>query len=100
MQVNIRVVDIRFDDYDLYIGRENKTYYLKASKWANPFVIRREVDRASVLEKYRIYVLNNPELYNSLEELNGKTLGCWCVGKKCHGHILKELLEEKYRKND
>lgn len=25
----------------------------------------------------------------------GKTLGCWCSPKKCHGDILVELIEKK-----
>ena len=28
---------------------------------------------------------------NDLDELKGKTLGCWCKPNNCHGDILIEL---------
>jgi hypothetical protein len=40
-------------------------------------------------------VLNNKELFDSLEELEGKTLGCHCKPKECHGDVLIELLQYK-----
>lgn len=30
---------------------------------------------------------------NSLHELNGKVLGCWCAPGPCHGDVLVELFE-------
>ncbi len=83
--------------YDLYIGRANKWYGLEASKWGNPFYLKRESDRIEVLAKYKEYILETPELYDSLEELEGLTLACWCYPKLCHGNALIELLE--YKKN-
>lgn len=44
--------------------------------------------------KYRQYVLES-HLYDDLEELNGKILGCWCDPKPCHGHVLIELIQDK-----
>ena len=87
-------------EYDIYIGRANKFRNIDASKWANPFVMKNESDRERVLSEYRNYVLNNNRLYNSLEELRGKKLACWCYDpsnpkKVCHGAILIELLEKR-----
>jgi hypothetical protein len=31
----------------------------------------------------------------SLDELEGKTLGCFCKPKPCHGDVLLELLSQK-----
>ena len=80
--------------YDLYIGRELN--YPKAkfnrSKWANPFSVKR-YGREEALRLYKEYVRNTPDLYNSLPELEGKILGCWCKPESCHGDILFELLE-------
>ena len=45
-------------------------------------------NRAEALEKYEKYLLENETLFNSLIELQGKTLGCWCKPNKCHGDIL------------
>lgn len=96
----IKIVNIRDPKakYDLYIGRANKWRGLEGSKWGNPFVMKNEADRQRVLDEYKKYILNTPELYDALEELDEKTLGCWCSPKKCHGDILKELLEEKRKK--
>lgn len=77
------VVNIRFDKYDVYIGRP--------SKWGNPFVIGKDGTRKEVLEKYRQYILSKPELLKDLHELKGKTLGCYCKPLPCHGDILEEL---------
>jgi len=46
------------------------------------------------LDKYAQYVRENPDLWNSLMELDGKVLGCWCAPSPCHGHILIQLLNE------
>jgi hypothetical protein len=83
----------------MYIGRD-MTFYVKGtngSKWSNPYKVKKYgVDKA--LELYKNFVLNNKELLDSLDELEGKVLGCWCVtseNKKCHGQILIELLKMK-----
>ncbi len=93
------------DPYDIYIGR--------GSKWGCPYTIIKDrptlaseiVDsKEEALSKYKEYVLNNPELMESLSELEGKTLGCFCKPEKCHGDILVELLSksklEKLLKNN
>lgn len=75
----------------VYIGRENRHLNLLASKWANPFVMKREADREEVLKKFKEYILNIPELLFSLHELDNKVLACYCSPKRCHGNILIEL---------
>lgn len=88
-----KVVHCKKDNYDIYIGRP--------TKWGNPFThkigtkAKYIVDtREEAVEKYREYIKNKPELMNDLSELKGKTLGCWCKPKACHGDILKELVEK------
>ena len=80
------VVNIRNDKYDVYIGR--------GSKWGNPFKIGRDGDREEVIDKYRKYIINKPELLDRLKELKGKVLGCFCKPKACHGDILIELINK------
>ena len=36
--------------------------------------------------------LKNDPLF--LEPLRDKTLGCWCVPNKCHGHVIKAYLNK------
>lgn len=87
-----RVVHCKKERYDVYIGR--RTRQLPGSIWANPFRIGRDGTRDEVIEKYRKYILDKPELLGQLESLRGKTLACWCSPQKCHGDVLIELLGE------
>lgn len=89
----IRVVNLgnKAVDFTLYIGRANRWRKLPASKWANPFVIGKDGTRAEVIEKYREYVLQRPDLVAALPELDDQTLGCWCHPEACHGDVLVQL---------
>jgi Domain of unknown function (DUF4326) len=64
---------------------------LPASKWANPFKIVRDGTRDEVIEKYRDWLLGQPDLMAALPELRGKDLACWCAPKACHGDVLLRL---------
>jgi hypothetical protein len=83
----LKVVHCKKESYDVLIDR--------TTKWGNPFVIGRDGTRSEVIEKYRNYILKNQELLDSLDELKGKVLGCWCKPKSCHGDVLVELLEQE-----
>ncbi len=63
----------------------------KDSIWANPFKIDKDGTRDQVIQKYREYILNKPDLLAKLPELKGKTLGCWCSPEACHSDVLREL---------
>jgi len=79
-----KVVNLNKEPYDIYIGR--------GSKWGNPF---KEGTREENIENYRNYILNSPDLLDSLQDLEGKVLGCFCKPKKCHGDILVQLIEDR-----
>lgn len=90
------LVNLNKEPYDVYIGR--------GSKWGCPYTIIKDrptlakeiVDsKEEALAKYREYVLASPELMESLDELEGKVLGCFCKPEKCHGDVLLELLTQK-----
>ena len=76
---------------NVYIGRQTKT--VQGSKWGNPYVITWNFNRRQAVQHYKVYIHRNKELLQSLGELRGKTLGCWCAPRWCHGHILKQLLD-------
>ena len=76
--------------YDVFIGRP--------SKWGNPFHSGEDGTRSEVIEKYREWILNQPDLLKSLDELDGKVLGCWCKPRACHGDVLVELVMARKRK--
>ena len=95
MLVNLRKVNVQEwvkNPQNIYIGR--KTEFLEASKWANPFAISYTNNRESVVSKFEQYIRNNCELLKDIQELKGKNLGCWCHPKRCHGTVLKQLLQE------
>jgi hypothetical protein len=79
------VVHCQKEDYDVYIGRP--------SKWGNKFVIGKDGTREEVVKKYREWLLTQPELLDSLRELKGKRLACWCYPRLCHGNVLTELAD-------
>lgn len=84
-----KVVHIKNQPYDVYIGRP--------SKWGNPYSHKEGTKaeflvstRKEAVAKYEEYLINHPTLINDLSELKGKTLGCWCYPKSCHGDILSK----------
>ena len=103
--INVRKNELKKQDYDdfehwnneprsLYIGR-NMERYVKGTKksiWHNPF------RGQEACRKFEKHIRSNPQLWDRLEELEGKELGCWCNPKPCHGHILVKLLTEKLAK--
>ena len=103
-----RVVHCKKEKYDVYIGRGKCPQTGEVGKWGNPFVVGKNGDLETVLKKYRLYVMLTPALRDSLKELDGKVLGCWCKNgpaerkagkpeKDCHGDVLVELLEKMKR---
>ena len=88
-----RVVHCRKERYDVYIGRP--------SKWGNPFshiqyanAQFRVGSRDEAISKFREWLLTQGELLKDIKELKGKTLGCWCKPKACHGDVLAELAND------
>jgi len=88
----MKVVNINFDPYDIYIGR--------GSKWGNPFShipnssAPYPVDsREDAIRAYEDWIFNQPELLEAAKrELKGKVLGCFCKPTySCHGDILLKI---------
>lgn len=80
-----RVVHLKKEPFDVNIGRPGK--------WDNPFVMGIDGTREEVIEKYRKWIVEQPELMAALPELQGKILGCWCKPEACHGDVLRQLIE-------
>ena len=74
---------------NVYIGRKKND--IPASKWGNPHVIKRRNSRTKVLQQYAKYLTQRKDLVKSVNQLKGKTLGCWCSPKPCHAEILHRL---------
>ena len=92
-----KVVHCKKSPYDVYIGRP--------SKWGNPFSHIKKgtlaqyvvATRDDAVKAYEEWITNGDgqHLLQDLHELKGKTLGCWCAPKACHGDVLVKLIENR-----
>ncbi len=102
------VVHVRdISGYDVYIGRGKCPLRGIEGKWGNPFSHKPSAfniipcaTREEAIARYQDYLLDTPELLDSLDELRGKRLGCFCrpndgFGGRlmCHGQILAGLVD-------
>ena len=89
-----KVVNLYKEKFDVYIGRAGKG---KDGYFGNPFPLQKGADPGSTLKKYKEYfydrIEKDEEFKNRIESLKGKTLGCFCKPKPCHGDIIKEYLD-------
>lgn len=85
-----RVVHCKREPHDLYIGRP--------SRFGNPFKLDSTTTREEVLEKFEAYaraqLASGKWTAAEVRALAGKTLGCWCAPRKCHGDVLLKLAAE------
>lgn len=97
-----KIVHCKKEKYDVYIGRNPDPI---KGKWGNPFTHLKDKstlaenvvdDRQMCIDAYREWITNGDgqHLLNDLHELKGKTLGCWCSPKSCHGDVLVELVNK------
>ena len=76
----------------VHIGRAMPRYGLRASKWANKFMVERDGTRDEVIALYERWLHDErPDLMVALPELRGVDLVCWCAPKRCHGDVLVRL---------
>lgn len=90
--------------YTHYVGRKNKTYLLEESKLANPFTIKKELEREQAITDYMFWLeeaLDDPmgDAFEELESLvdyllenKSLTLACFCKPKPCHAEVLAERI--------
>jgi len=98
MMEKTRAVNVKNRNCDVYIGRANKTYdENKPSLFCNPFRLQDGFSREQAIEFFRAYFyyrLEHDEKFRkAVQKLKGKTLGCWCHPKACHGDVIVEYLE-------
>ena len=92
MVVDIHKKNVIRPEFDIYIGRRIHYHeeFIRDSKWRN---------RSRTLQDYEAWI--RQYLWNDLDELKGKKLGCWCITTseitplRCHGQILMKLILEK-----
>lgn len=100
-----KVVHIKRDDFDVYIGRGRGA----DNVWGNSFRIGEDGSREQVIEKYKEWIVHGEgrHLLRRLGELEGKVLGCWCSPPGgltasdsliCHGQVFLKLIAHRGKK--
>lgn len=80
MSSETTVVHCKKEQYNVYIGRPGP--------WGNPFPMKGESQRDAVIAQFDEWVARQPWLMDAAYwELRGKTLGCFCKPKACHGDV-------------
>ena len=86
------------EPYDVKVDR--------SSILGNPFVMRSEIERDSVCDKYELHfkskIKNKSErflneilnLINIYKKYNKLRLFCWCSPKRCHAETIKKYIED------
>lgn len=103
------VVHCKESDYDVYIGRDggNHTLNTKVGKrgWlGNPHPLKIECGRCGVThdrfgsilrfgEDFQDHWYSFLDSSEAVNDLQGKTLGCWCKPKACHGDVIVSWIE-------
>jgi len=94
------VTNVHNNKCKVYIGRPDANPKGRSGKpasghprwgWGNPFSMGGGASRGSVIRQYTNWIMA-PERANlraeARQELQGKTLGCFCTPLSCHGHVL------------
>lgn len=89
-----RVVNLRRERYDVYIGRAGQG---EDGYFGNPYRLSAYGRRPELLELYRAWFLErierDPVFRARILELRGKVLGCFCKPQACHGDVIAEWLD-------
>jgi hypothetical protein len=68
----------------------------RKSIFGNPFKMKDESDRASVIKCFGTYFYGRLQMdagfLGAVESLRGKVLLCWCSPKPCHADVIAEYL--------
>lgn len=91
------VVNVKWNECDVYVGRRMPPKFADGSVWGNPFTVA-EFGRQGAIDKYREWLPKQKHLMDRLPELQGKRLGCWCYPEPCHAGILAELADQVHRR--
>lgn len=88
--MNTRVVNVRKERSDVYIGRP--------SKYGNQYRIGVDGDREKVVRLYRLWFFHPMQAQlreEARRELKGKRLGCYSHPLPCHGDVLAAYVDEE-----
>lgn len=73
------------------------TYIGRPSIFGNPFYLKNEALRDSVVDGYELWVRNQPQVLEAIKALpEDAVLGCYCSPKRCHGDVIVKLWKEMH----
>jgi len=94
------VTNVHNNRCKVYVGRPDANPKGRGGKptsghprwgWGNPFSMGGGASRGSVIRQYTKWIMAPERVQlraEARQELQGKTLGCFCVPLSCHGHVL------------
>lgn len=98
-----KVVHCKKEASDVYIGRPT----IWGNPWAHKggtiadFVVETREEAVANYEKWLsgddfkdVLQERRSEILKRLPSLKGKTLGCWCFPRKCHGDVLVRMAND------
>jgi len=110
-----RVGHCKADAIDVYIGRGpdgrdmSETEVGERGWLGNPFALDDGYSRAESIDHFResfeSELAVRPDFRDSVRDLSGKRLGCWCQrlnedGPACHGEVIAEWADRLATNND
>lgn len=99
MMIKILNLNRKVDNKIIANLKENEDYEYcgRPSSYGNPFIMKGELYRQDVIDKFRkevIPTLDLTDLVNRVKKSKTFYLGCYCYPKFCHCDIIKDKLEE------
>ena len=96
-KLKTKVVNLRVDAYDVYIGRAGKG---QKGYFGNPFKLEDfDNNRMLCILAYKRYfdarIAEDTQFRVRILKLKGKVLGCFCKPQLCHGDVIAEWLDSK-----
>jgi len=109
---NIRGRRASLQGSEAYVGRANPRYGLAGSPLANPFAMKGESERASVIAKYADWLdakiaENDGAVLAELDRLSEQLarsgelrLFCWCAPRACHADAIARVVLSRARREE
>ena len=83
--MNLKNVNIK-----RWLASEENVYVGRPNKWGNLFKLSNH-SRQEAIYLFKEHIFQNKKLAETVTELRGKILGCWCAPYQCHAEVLHEL---------
>lgn len=97
-----RVVNLRREKYDMYIGRPGSADALGDKHFGSPFPVSKTLSREASVQKFRdwldgklpgVHVRQRKYILANYHRLKSFRLGCFCKPYECHGDVYVEMVE-------